>query len=360
MLGLMQDWPLLIHRIIDHAAIQHGASAGRHRARSRGRCTAPPTRSCAGARCGSRSASSRDGVQLGDRVATLAWNTWRHLEAWYGITGIGAIYHTVNPRLFEDQIVYIVNHAEDRLLFLDLTFVPLIEKLQQRAADDRALHRPHRRRAHAGDDAQERRRLRGLDRRGGRRFRLGVASTRTPPPACATPPARPASRRACSIRTARTCCTRSPATSPDFLGLSSRDVVMPVVPLFHANGWSLRVLGADGRRRPRAAGPEARRRRRCTSCSREPRVTITRRGADRVARAPAAPRSDRRDALEPEARGDRRLRLPARHDRGVRDEVRRHVDACLGHDGDEPARLVLLDQAGLRRPRAARRCSTSR
>ena len=62
-------------------------------------------------------------------MATLAWNTWRHLEAWYGILGIGAVYHTVNPRLFPEQIVWIVNHAEDRLLFTDLTFVPLLEKL---------------------------------------------------------------------------------------------------------------------------------------------------------------------------------------------------------------------------------------
>ena len=71
----------------------------------------------------------RDGIKLGDRVATLAWNTWRHLEAWYGIMGIGAVYHTVNPRLFPDQISWIVNHAEDRVMMTDITFVPLLEKL---------------------------------------------------------------------------------------------------------------------------------------------------------------------------------------------------------------------------------------
>ena len=71
----------------------------------------------------------RDGIKLGDRVATLAWNTWRHLEAWYGILGIGAIYHTVNPRLFPEQIAWIVNHAEDRVIMIDLTFVPLLEKI---------------------------------------------------------------------------------------------------------------------------------------------------------------------------------------------------------------------------------------
>jgi len=74
-------------------------------------------------------ALQRHGVRLGDRVATLAWNSYRHLELYFGISGMGAICHTINPRLFHDQLRYIVNHAEDKLLFLDLTFVPLAEKL---------------------------------------------------------------------------------------------------------------------------------------------------------------------------------------------------------------------------------------
>ena len=75
------------------------------------------------------SASTADGIAPGDRCATLAWNTARHLEIWYGIGGVGAICHTVNPRLFPEQIAWIVNHAEDRLLFVDLTFMPLVETL---------------------------------------------------------------------------------------------------------------------------------------------------------------------------------------------------------------------------------------
>ena len=73
----------------------------------------------------------RDGIKLGDRVATLAWNTWRHLEAWYGIMGIGAVYHTINPRLFPEQIVWIVNHAEDRVMMVDLTFVPIAREARR-------------------------------------------------------------------------------------------------------------------------------------------------------------------------------------------------------------------------------------
>jgi fatty-acyl-CoA synthase len=128
MLGLMQDWPLLCHRIIDHAALNHaerpvisrsieGPIHRTNYAEIRGRALRVAQR------------LDRDGIKLGDRVATLAWNTWRHVEAWYGILGIGAIYHTVNPRLFVEQIIWIINHAEDRVVMTDLTFVPLLEKI---------------------------------------------------------------------------------------------------------------------------------------------------------------------------------------------------------------------------------------
>ena len=69
------------------------------------------------------------GIENGDRVGTLAWNTHRHFELYYGVAGIGAVCHTINPRLFPEQLVYIINHAEDRLLFFDLTFLPLVERL---------------------------------------------------------------------------------------------------------------------------------------------------------------------------------------------------------------------------------------
>jgi fatty-acyl-CoA synthase len=126
MLGLMQDWPLLLHRIIDHAALQHGGRevVTRSIEGPMHRTTYTELRPRA-LRAAKR--LQKDGIKLGDRVGTLAWNTWRHLEAWYGITGIGAIYHTVNPRLFPEQIAWIVNHAADRVMFVDLTFVPILE-----------------------------------------------------------------------------------------------------------------------------------------------------------------------------------------------------------------------------------------
>ncbi len=141
MLGLMQDWPLLCHRVIDHAAIQHGDREVVSRSDRRSDPPHQLWRRCAARALKVAQRLEREGIGLGDRVATLAWNTWRHLETWYGITGLGAVYHTINPRLFPEQIVYIVNHAEDRLMFLDLTFVPLLEKLQDKLPTHRALRR---------------------------------------------------------------------------------------------------------------------------------------------------------------------------------------------------------------------------
>jgi acyl-CoA synthetase (AMP-forming)/AMP-acid ligase II len=131
MRGLMQDWPLLVHRILDHAAIQHGDRDVVSRS-----IEGPIHRTTYAAIHGRALRVAKrlrmEGITEGDRVATLAWNTWRHVEAWYGITGIGAIYHTVNPRLFVEQIVWIINHAEDRMMMVDLSFVPLLEKLAAR------------------------------------------------------------------------------------------------------------------------------------------------------------------------------------------------------------------------------------
>jgi fatty-acyl-CoA synthase len=129
--ALMQDWPLLCHKIIDHAALYHGDRP------IVSRSTEGQSHTTNYAELRQRSLRlakrlERDGIRPGDRVATLAWNTWRHLEAWYGIMGAGAVCHTVNPRLFHEQIIWIINHAGDRLLLVDLTFVPLLEKLADR------------------------------------------------------------------------------------------------------------------------------------------------------------------------------------------------------------------------------------
>jgi fatty-acyl-CoA synthase len=131
MLGLMQDYPLLTHTILDHGALNHGERELVTRS------VEGPIRRCTLAELRSRAlrvakALELEGVKLGDRVATMAWNTERHVETWYGVMGLGAICHTLNPRLFAEQLDYIINHAEDDIVFVDLTFVPILEALQER------------------------------------------------------------------------------------------------------------------------------------------------------------------------------------------------------------------------------------
>lgn len=126
MLGLMQDWPLTVDRILDHAKNWHG-----HREVVTRSVEGPIVRTTyAEIHSRARKVSNvlKDwGVKPGDRIATLAWNTGKHMEVWYGIMGMGAVCHTLNPRLFPEQLIYIINHAEDRIIFVDLTFVPLLE-----------------------------------------------------------------------------------------------------------------------------------------------------------------------------------------------------------------------------------------
>ena len=128
MRGLMMDRPLLIGALIQYAAEYHGD------AEIVTRTTEGPIHRYSYVEAERRArrlakALRRLGVGFGDRVATIAWNNQRHLELYFAISGIGAVCHTINPRLFADQLRYIVNHAEDKVLFLDLTFVPIAEKM---------------------------------------------------------------------------------------------------------------------------------------------------------------------------------------------------------------------------------------
>src|SRR5262245_47155270 len=125
MLGLMQNWPLTVDKLIDHARSWHGDREIVTRS------VEGPIVRTTWAEVHTRAKRVSNalkglGVQVGDRVATLAWNTGRHIEAWYAIMGIGAVCHTLNPRLFVEQLCYIINHAEDRIIFTDLTFAAVL------------------------------------------------------------------------------------------------------------------------------------------------------------------------------------------------------------------------------------------
>jgi fatty-acyl-CoA synthase len=237
MQGLMQDWPLLCHRIIDHAAIQHAERPVVSRS------VEGPIHTTNYAEIRRRALKvaqrlERDGIRLGDRVATMAWNTWRHLEAWYGILGIGAIYHTVNPRLFPDQICWIVNHAEDRLMFVDLTFLPLLEKhahglksIERFVVLTDAAHMPNTSLPNAiayeewigevdGDFAWK-----SFDESTAAGMCYTSGTTGHPKGVLY-------SHRSNVLHSTM-------AAMPDAMGCASRDTIMPVVPMFHANCWGL-------------------------------------------------------------------------------------------------------------------------
>ncbi|MGB0963434.1 MAG: long-chain-fatty-acid--CoA ligase [Mycobacterium sp.] len=128
MLGLMQDRPLMISSLIEHAAVFHADTEivsrlpEGHVRRTTWSQVCEQSKQVA-------NALAELGIEAGDRVGTLAWNSDRHLALYFGVSGSGAVMHTVNPRLFPDQIAYIINHAEDRILFFDTTFAQLVGQL---------------------------------------------------------------------------------------------------------------------------------------------------------------------------------------------------------------------------------------
>ncbi|MGB7654645.1 MAG: long-chain fatty acid--CoA ligase [Novosphingobium sp.] len=129
MLGAMQDWDLRVTRLIDHAAREHAArEIVTHWADgSETRTNWAEVRRDA---LKMTQALRKLGVTKGDRIATLAMNHSRHLVTWYGAVGVGGVLHTINPRLFDDQLEYIANHAEDQVLLYDAAFQPLVDRMK--------------------------------------------------------------------------------------------------------------------------------------------------------------------------------------------------------------------------------------
>ncbi|HRE59943.1 MAG TPA: 3-(methylthio)propionyl-CoA ligase [Micropepsaceae bacterium] len=239
MRGLMQDWPLLVHKILDHAATYFGDRQIVTRAVEPDGGIRRTTYADIHRRARKlASAFQSFGVRLGDRVATLAWNTERHLEAWYGIAGVGAVYHTLNPRLFPEQIVYIANHAEDRIIMTDLTFVPLLEKIQDHLKSVEAIiiltdraHMPqtslrnvicYEEFVAAGSDSFE---WASFDENTACGLCYTSGTTGNPKGVLY-------SHRSNVLHSLA-------ANQSDALGVSNGDVILPVVPMFHANAWSL-------------------------------------------------------------------------------------------------------------------------
>ncbi|HEX5766611.1 MAG TPA: AMP-binding protein, partial [Burkholderiales bacterium] len=222
--GLMMDQQLLISDLIRHADRHHGSTdivsktveGGIHRytyreAHARIRRLA--------------NALKRLGVGMHDRVATLAWNGFRHFEVYYAVAGSGAVIHTINPRLFPDQVGYIANHAEDKVVFYDTTFAPLIEKLRPQLKTVKRF-------IALTDEYEE------LISSEADTFDWPSFDERTAACLCYTsgttgnPKGALYSHRSTLIHAYA-------AALPDTLNLSAREVVLPVVPMFHVNAWSL-------------------------------------------------------------------------------------------------------------------------
>ena len=212
--GLMMDRPLLISTLLTHAERHHGEQEIVSR-RVEGDVHRYTYRELAQRARRLANALAARGIAQGDRVATLAWNGYRHMELYYAASGSGAVLHTLNPRLHPDQVVWIADHAEDQILFFDLTFLPLIEAIASRvstikafvAMTDRA-HMP------ALLEGAEPAVLRGAGGGPFARLRVAGRSTRRRPRRCATPRAPPATRRARSTATAPRCCTPMPLRCP--------------------------------------------------------------------------------------------------------------------------------------------------
>jgi 3-(methylthio)propionyl---CoA ligase len=233
--GLMMDTQLLVSSILRHAERNfpdreiYSVTADNPEHRYTYKDCARRTRQLA-------NALDKLGLERGDRVATLAWNDYRHLEAYYAIGGAGYVCHTVNPRLFPEQLVFIINHAEDRWLLADPMFVPLLEKLLPQIAGVKGFivltddaHMPKTSLPNAISyealigDCSDTYDWPQLDER--EAVALCYTSGTTGDP------------KGVLYSHRSTVLHAFASIAPDGLGLSNRDTVLPVVPLFHVNAW---------------------------------------------------------------------------------------------------------------------------
>ncbi len=201
----------------------------------------------------------RAGVRFGDRVATLAWNGYRHMELYYAVSGSGAVLHTLNPRLHPDQVVWIADHAEDQVLFFDLTFLPLVEAIASRvktikafvAMTDRA-HMP------ASTKIPNLLCYEELVESNSDVFSWPTFDENTASSLCYTsgttgnPKGALYSHRSTMLHTYA-------AALPDSLNCSARDAILPVVPMFHVNAWGLPYIACMVGAKLVYPGPVARR-----------------------------------------------------------------------------------------------------
>ena len=236
--GLMMQMPLLISSLLIHAERNHPTQQIVSR-RVEGDIHRMTYRELAVRSRKGANMLAKLGLQMGQRVATLAWNHHRHMELYYAVSGSGAVLHTLNPRLHPDQVVYIADHAEDQVLFFDLTFLPIIEAIASRTKTIKKFialtsreHMPKESKV-AGLLCYEDLLAEQSDHYAWPTFDENSASS-----LCYTsgttgnPKGVLYSHRSTIIHTYA-------AAMPDALNCSASDVILPVVPMFHVNAWGL-------------------------------------------------------------------------------------------------------------------------
>ncbi|WP_280530544.1 3-(methylthio)propionyl-CoA ligase [Paraburkholderia sacchari] len=236
LLGHMMDVPLLVSSLIAHAARHHGSTQIVSR-RIEGDLHRYTYRECEVRSKQLAQALIALGVEPGERVGTLAWNGYRHLEAYYGVAGFGAVCHTINPRLFPEQIAWIVNHADDRYVLFDVTFAALVDTLAPQCPQVRGwialcdeTHLPAMQTPVlsyetllAAQDGRFEWPL--LDERSASNLCYSSGTTGNPKGALYT-------HRSAVLHAYG-------ASMPDAMGFSARDAMLPVVPMFHVNAWGV-------------------------------------------------------------------------------------------------------------------------
>ena len=238
MLGLMQDQPLLISSLIDFVERHHGDAeiVSRRVEGDLHRYTWADV-----ARRARQAAHALDGLNLaqGERVATLAWNGYRHLELYFGVSGSGRVLHTINPRLHPEQIAWIANHAQDQVLCFDMSFLPLVQAVHAKCTTIRqyvALCDADKLPADAG--------IPGLISY--EAWIAGKPTTYTWPSfdentassMCYTS-GTTGNPKAALYSHRSTILHAYAAALPDVMGISARDAILPVVPMFHVNAWGI-------------------------------------------------------------------------------------------------------------------------
>ncbi len=236
--GLMMQQPLLISSLLAHAERHHGEREIVSR-RVEGDVHRTTYAELAGRARRLANAIEARGIGFGGRVATLAWNGYRHLELYYAVSGSGAVLHTLNPRLHPDQLVWISDHAEDRILFFDLNFLPLVEAIAHRVSTIKAFvvmtdraHMP------AASKIPNLLCYEELVESHPPAYEWPVFDENTASSLCYTSGTTGNPKGA--LYSHRSTLLHSLAAAlPDALDCGANDVILPVVPMFHVNAWGL-------------------------------------------------------------------------------------------------------------------------